>query len=145
MGEIKAAHLNSFFSDNFASSTAVDKHLGLILDVNLVMRNIWVQVFKSGPIKICGRWPLKKSLSNFLTAVFYKFYLVHSWIFCRIIKSLLKKVTKIIFSYLLTPHWISCIHLLEVGEYRQILLRLAWATTFILLHRWCFILLQRWS
>ena len=47
-----------------------------------------------GPSKICGRQPLKNlkrwstqadhSPSNFLKAVFHKFYLVHSWILCPI-------------------------------------------------------------
>ena len=46
---------------------------------------IWVYVLKNGPSKICGRQPLKKLklyglfiTSNFLKAVFHKFYLVHS-------------------------------------------------------------------
>ena len=37
---------------------------------------IWVEVFKNGPGRICGSC----ITSNFLKAVFYKFYLVHSWI-----------------------------------------------------------------
>ena len=47
------------------------------------------KVFKNGPSKICGRQPLKNFKgyglfkqttipSNFLKAVFHKFYLVHS-------------------------------------------------------------------
>ena len=50
---------------------------------------MWDKVFKNGPSKICGRQPLKDlkghgmleaehTPSNFLTAVFHKFYLVHS-------------------------------------------------------------------
>ena len=42
IGQIKAAHPNSFFSDNFASSTAVDKHIGVILDGNSAKRNILI-------------------------------------------------------------------------------------------------------
>ena len=51
---------------------------------------IWVKVFKNGASKICGRQPLKNLKwhdllsSNFLKAVFHKFYLVHSWILCPI-------------------------------------------------------------
>ena len=61
---------------------------------------LWVKVFKNGTSKICGRQPLKnlkwktafKKLeviwsaeadhitSNFLKAVFHKFYFVHSGI-----------------------------------------------------------------
>ena len=51
--------------------------------------NIWDKVFKNGPNKFCGRQPLKNLKghglpkadhipSNFLKAVFHKFYLVHS-------------------------------------------------------------------
>ena len=51
----------------------------------------WVKVVKNGPSKIYGRLPLKNSkwyvlpeadhiTSNFLKAIFHKFYLVHSWI-----------------------------------------------------------------
>ena len=61
---------------------------------------IWVQVFKNGPSKICGRQRLKSlkgysllkqtiSLQIFLRAVFHKFYLVHSWILWLISKSIL--------------------------------------------------------
>ena len=49
---------------------------------------IWVKVFKNRPSKICGRQPLKDLkrfglladhiTSNFLKAVFHKFYLAHS-------------------------------------------------------------------
>ena len=46
--------------------------------VNISGNNNCVKVFKNGPSKICGRKPLKNL--NFLKAVFYKFYLVHSWI-----------------------------------------------------------------
>ena len=57
--------------------------------------DIWDNVFKGGPSKICGRQPLKKlngygllkvdhTPSSFLKAVFHKFYLVHSWILCLI-------------------------------------------------------------
>ena len=40
---------------------------------------IWDKAFKNGPCKICGRQPLKKfeeiwSASNFLKAVFHKFW-----------------------------------------------------------------------
>ena len=53
----------------------------------------WDKVFKNAPCKICGRQPLKTLKeygllkadhipSNFLKAVFHKFYLVHSWILC---------------------------------------------------------------
>ena len=59
------------------------------------MYAIWGKVFKSGPSKIFGRQPLKNLKgyglpkadhipSNFLKAVFHKFYLVHSWILCPI-------------------------------------------------------------
>ena len=52
------------------------------------MKVIRFQVFKNGPSKICGRYSLKKFeviwsaqadhvASNFLKAVFRKFYLVH--------------------------------------------------------------------
>ena len=53
--------------------------------------NTWDKVFKNGPSKICGRHSLKdlkgngllKHISdhissNFLKAIFHKFYLVHS-------------------------------------------------------------------
>ena len=51
----------------------------------------WDKVFKNGPRKTCGRKPFKNlkgyglpkvdhTLSNFLKAVFNKFYLVHFWI-----------------------------------------------------------------
>ena len=46
------------------------------------------KVFKNGPIKICGRQPLKSlkwhALADHITskAVFHKFYLVYSWILC---------------------------------------------------------------
>ena len=43
--------------------------------------NIWDKVFKNGPSKICGRQPSNfkfPKISNFLKAVFHKFYLVHS-------------------------------------------------------------------
>ena len=51
---------------------------------------IWDKVFKKEPSKICGKQPLKnlKGLkadhtpSIFLKAVFHKFCLDHSWIFC---------------------------------------------------------------
>ena len=50
---------------------------------------VWDKVFKNGPSKICGKQPLKNlkeygllkadhTLSNFLKAVFHKFYLLHS-------------------------------------------------------------------
>ena len=53
--------------------------------------NNWGKVFKNGPSKICGKPPLKNLMgyglpkadhtpSNFLRALFHKFYLVHSWI-----------------------------------------------------------------
>ena len=47
----------------------------------------WDKVFKNGPNKICRRQSLKSlkfklETSNFLKAVFHKFYLVHSWILC---------------------------------------------------------------
>ena len=53
----------------------------------------WLKVFNNGPSKICGGQPLKNlkcyglskadhTHSNFLKAIFYKFYLVHSWILC---------------------------------------------------------------
>ena len=38
----------------------------------------WNKLFKNGPSKICGGQPLKKLTSNFLKAVFHKFYFVHS-------------------------------------------------------------------
>ena len=46
---------------------------------------IWIKVFKNGPSKICGRRPLKNLKwyclpTNFLKALFHKFYFVHSWI-----------------------------------------------------------------
>ena len=52
-------------------------------------KNIWDEVFKNGPSKICGRQPLKNlkeyglpkadhTPSYFLKVVFHKFYLVHS-------------------------------------------------------------------
>ena len=48
----------------------------------------WDKVFKNGPSKICGRLSLENLKgyeagcipSNFLKAVFHKFYLVHYWI-----------------------------------------------------------------
>ena len=51
--------------------------------------DIWDKVFKNGTSKICGREPLKNLMgyglpkadhtpSDFLKAVFQKFYLVHS-------------------------------------------------------------------
>ena len=60
----------------------------------LLGKNSWFKVFKNGPSKSSGRQPLKKLklvclsrpyqahyiISNFLKAVFHKFYLVHSWI-----------------------------------------------------------------
>ena len=43
------------------------------------LANNWDKVFKNGPSKICGRQPLKNLKgSNFLKALFHKFYLVHS-------------------------------------------------------------------
>ena len=47
----------------------------------------WDKVFKNGPSKICGRLSLENLKgyeagcipSNFLKAVFHKFYLVHYW------------------------------------------------------------------
>ena len=52
---------------------------------------IWVKVFKSGPSKISGRQPIRNlkwydllRQTNFLKAVFHKFYLIHSWILCLI-------------------------------------------------------------
>ena len=55
----------------------------------LLLQNTWDKVFKNGPSEIFGRQPLKKlkgyglreadhTPSNFLKAVFHKFYLVHS-------------------------------------------------------------------
>ena len=43
---------------------------------------LFVNKFK--PSKVCGRQHLKLNdiTSNFLKAVFHKFYLVHSWIYC---------------------------------------------------------------
>ena len=43
-----------------------------IIDASLL--KIWVKVFKNGPIKICGRQPLKNFKSIFLKAAFHKFY-----------------------------------------------------------------------
>ena len=50
-------------------------------------QDTWDKVFKGGPSKICGRQTLKSLKgygllihSNFLKAVFHKFYLSHSWI-----------------------------------------------------------------
>ena len=53
---------------------------------DVVQHNIWDKIFKNGPSKVCGRQPLKnlKCSSDFLKAVFHKFYLVHSWVFCPI-------------------------------------------------------------
>ena len=55
------------------------------------------KVFKNGPSKTCerhlknltGYGPLEAyhTPSNFLKGVFYKFYLVHSWILCSICKT----------------------------------------------------------
>ena len=53
----------------------------------------WGKVFKNEPNKVCGGQPLKNfkgdglleanhTPSNFLNAVFHKFYFVHSWILC---------------------------------------------------------------
>ena len=50
----------------------------IVDDTPLTVINKWVQVFKNGPSKICG----DHIPSNFLKAVFHKFYLVHSWILC---------------------------------------------------------------
>ena len=66
---------------------------------------MWDKVFKNGPSKICGRQSLKNlngfSLlkadhdpSNFLKAVFHKFYLVHSWILCLICTCMSMKLNK---------------------------------------------------
>ena len=46
-------------------------------------RNIWDEIFKNGPSKIFVRHPQKNLQghglpSNFVKAVFHKFYLVHS-------------------------------------------------------------------
>ena len=41
---------------------------------------IWIQVFKNGSSKRPVR--VDHNLSNFVNAVFHKFYLVHSWILC---------------------------------------------------------------
>ena len=59
----------------------------------------WDKVFKNGPIKNCGRQPLKNLKDmiclnrpypfNFLKAVFHKIYLVHSRILCFICLSVL--------------------------------------------------------
>ena len=52
--------------------------------------SVWVQVFNNGLSKICGRQPLKnlnKFRTNFLKAVFRKFYSVHSWILYPISKT----------------------------------------------------------
>ena len=43
----------------------------------------WGKIFKNGPIKICGRQPLK-IWCDLLKAVFYKFHWVYSWILCPI-------------------------------------------------------------
>ena len=40
---------------------------------NLRFSPIWDKVFKNGPNKVCGR-----------QTIFHKFYLIHSWMFCRI-------------------------------------------------------------
>ena len=56
--------------------------LFFVISTNNIL--IWEKVFKSGPSKVCGRQPLKNLKgygllpSNFLKAVFHKFYLVHS-------------------------------------------------------------------
>ena len=78
--------------------------------------NIGVKVFENGPSKIWGRQPLKHlkwyglpkadhTRSNFLKAVFHKFYLVHSWTLCSI-----RKYEKA-FSRLRAPlskyHWLN--------------------------------------
>ena len=71
---------------------AVDKG-GVFYDCPWLILKIWVQVFKNGSRKICGRQPLinfkgyglpkaDHMPSNFLKVVFHKFYLVHSWILC---------------------------------------------------------------
>ena len=65
-------------------------HVGWFLTFDGRKHHIW-QVFKNVPSKICGRQPLKNfkeydllkanhTLSDFLKAVFHKFYLVHFWI-----------------------------------------------------------------
>ena len=58
--------------------------LAMNVAINRVNSPIRVKVFKNGPSKICGRQPLKNwsdmVTSNFLKAVFHKFYSVHSWI-----------------------------------------------------------------
>ena len=73
----------------------MSKRQSTLFSINLVRRTIWDKVFKSGPRKTCGRQPLKNlkgyglvqadhTPSNFLKAVFHKFYSVHSWILCPI-------------------------------------------------------------
>ena len=66
---------NTFFyrtpPDDCFCSWALDK---------IVSCDKWGKIFKNGPSKICGR-QLWKTL-NFLKAVLYKFYLIHSWILC---------------------------------------------------------------
>ena len=76
-----------------------------------VWRKIWVNVFKNGSGKICGRQPLKilkwyglwSITSKFLKAVFHKFYLVHSWPiyqFNRMLKKLKKYLKYSIYRFM---------------------------------------------
>ena len=53
----------------------------MITTVDPYIIKTWDKVFKNGPIKICGGQPFKNlefEISDFLKAVFRKFYLVHS-------------------------------------------------------------------
>ena len=80
---------------------------GLYRDLlTLCKRNISEKIFKNGQSKICGRQPAKiwrymLGLSrhihwNTLKAVFRKFYLVHSWIFCPICDCLIVELILIL-------------------------------------------------
>ena len=49
--------------------------------ITMLIITIWNKVFKNGPSKFVEADHIS---SNFLKAVFHKFYLVHSWILCPI-------------------------------------------------------------
>ena len=88
-------HLRATASALIATIKKLKEMLGVGLH-KLIHTITWsthksVKVFKNGPSKICGRQPFKKFevlwsasadhiTSDFLKAVFHKFYLVYSWI-----------------------------------------------------------------
>ena len=77
----------------------------------------WDKVFKNGPSKICERQSLKSlkeyclfkayhTPSNFLKAVFHKFYLVHFWILCPNKSAIMLSIKKFnLHQLILTNKW----------------------------------------